>query len=256
MGKVISLFNQKGGVGKTTININLAAGLAQKKRNVLCIDLDPQANTTSGFGFTRTSETITIYNILTGDSSIEETIVEVIDRVDLIPSSPDLAAASMELSNHDSRDFLLNKAIMKVKDQYDYILIDCPPSLGLLTINALTASDSVIIPIQCEFYALEGLSQLVETINMIRNGLNPELEIEGVLLNMVDRRNNLTKDVMHEVKEYFKDKVYETQIPRNVRLAEAPSYGMSIFDYDMLSSGAWSFKKWVKEFIKRSEKNG
>lgn len=253
MGKIISLFNQKGGVGKTTVNINLAAGLAKKKRKVLAIDLDPQSNTTSGLGFSRTSETITIYDVLSGLHKIEEAIQPISENLDLVPSSPDLAAATLELANMENRDFLLMNALEGHLDQYDYILIDCPPALGLLTINALVASDSVVIPIQCEFYALEGLSQLLETIAMVKRGLNPKLEIEGVLLNMVDKRNNLTKDVMNEVKEYFTDKVYNTQIPRNVRLAEAPSYGMSIFDYDPLSSGAWSFKKWVKEFMKRSE---
>lgn len=253
MGKIISLFNQKGGVGKTTVNINLASGLANRKRKVLVIDLDPQSNTTSGLGFSRTSETITIYDVLTGLRKIEEAIEPISENLDLVPSSPDLAAATLELANMENRDFLLMNALEGHLDQYDYILIDCPPALGLLTINALVSSDSVIIPIQCEFYALEGLSQLLETISMVKQGLNPKLEIEGVLLNMVDRRNNLTKDVMNEVKEYFTDKVYNTQIPRNVRLAEAPSYGMSIFEYDPLSTGAWSFKKWVKEFMKRSE---
>ncbi|WP_459129492.1 ParA family protein [Guggenheimella bovis] len=256
MGKIISLFNQKGGVGKTTIHINLAAGLAKKKKKVLCIDLDPQANATSGFGVTRTSETLTTYDVLLGEASIEEAKLNVLDRVDLVPSSPDLAASQIDLANEADRDFLLYKALEDQKDKYDYILIDCPPALGILTINALTSSDSVLIPIQCEFYALEGLSQLVETVNMIKQGLNPKIDIEGVILNMVDRRNNLTRDVMNEVKAYFGDKVYETQIPRNVRLAEAPSYGMSIYDYDPLSTGAWSFNKWVKEFLKRSELNG
>lgn len=253
MGKIISLFNQKGGVGKTTVNINLAAGLANRKRKVLAIDLDPQSNTTSGLGFTRTTETVTIYDVLSGLKKIEEAIQPISDHLDLVPSSPDLAAATLELATMENRDFLLLNALEGHLEEYDYILIDCPPALGLLTINALVSSDSVIIPIQCEFYALEGLSQLLETIAMVKRGLNPRLEIEGVLLNMVDKRNNLTKDVMNEVKEYFEDKVYSTQIPRNVRLAEAPSYGMSIFDYDPLSTGAWSYNKWVKEFMKRSE---
>lgn len=253
MGKIISLFNQKGGVGKTTVNINLAAGLAKKKKKVLVIDLDPQSNTTSGLGITRHSETLTMYDVMTGETKIEEAILNAEERVDIVPSSPDLAAATFELTSDVKRDFILANALSAVKEKYDYILIDCPPALGLLTINALTASDSVIIPIQCEYYALEGLSQLMETIAMIKKGLNPNLSIEGVLLNMVDKRNNLTKDVMNEVKDYFKEKVYETHIPRNVRLAEAPSYGMSIFEYDPLSTGAWSFNKWVKEFLKRSE---
>lgn len=253
MGKIISLFNQKGGVGKTTVNINLAAGLARRKKKVLVIDLDPQSNSTSGFGFSRTTETVTIYHVLSGLKKIEEAIQPIMTNLDLVPASPDLAAATIELANLTDRDFRLLNALEHHVDEYDYVLIDCPPALGLLTINALVASDSVVIPIQCEFYALEGLSQLVETLTMVKKGLNPKLEIEGVLLNMVDKRNNLTKDVMHEVKDYFGDMVYNTQIPRNVRLAEAPSYGMSIYDYDPLSTGAWSYNKLIKEFLKRSE---
>lgn len=256
MASIIALFNQKGGVGKTTVAINLAAGLVKRKKKVLMVDLDPQSNTTSGFGIARTTETITIYEVLSGFHSIEASILKDHEGVDVVPSSPDLAAASSELGLREDAHFLLKDQLEGQRAHYDYILIDCPPALGMLTINALAACDSVIIPIQCEYYALEGLAQLLETLNMIRQGINPGIEIHGVLFNMVDKRNNLTRDVMEEVKDFFKDKVYHTQIPRNVRLAEAPSYGMSIFEYDPISTGAWHFGRWVKEFLRRSESNG
>lgn len=250
MGTIISLFNQKGGVGKTTINVNLTVALAKRKQRVLTIDLDPQGNTTSGFGVDA-SEQVSSYDVFLGEVSLQDAIVSTEEGVDLIPSSPDLAAASMILSQGEKKDYVLKEALQAIQADYDLIFIDCPPALGLLSINALVASDTVLIPIQCEFYALEGLSQLVETIQMIRSGMNPNLSIEGVLLNMVDKRNNLTRDVAFEVKKYFGDKVYDTEIPRNVRLAEAPSYGQSIFKYDSISKGAWSFKKLAKEFLQR-----
>lgn len=250
MGTIISLFNQKGGVGKTTINVNLTVALAKRKQRVLTIDLDPQGNTTSGFGVDA-SELVSSYDVFLGEASLQDAIVSTEEGVDLIPSSPDLAAASMVLSQGEKKDYVLKEALQAIQANYDLIFIDCPPALGLLSINALVASDTVLIPIQCEFYALEGLSQLVETIQMIRSGMNPNLSIEGVLLNMVDKRNNLTRDVAFEVKKYFGDKVYDTEIPRNVRLAEAPSYGQSIFKYDSISKGAWSFKKLAKEFLQR-----
>lgn len=250
MGTIISLFNQKGGVGKTTINVNLTVALAKRKQRVLTIDLDPQGNTTSGFGVDA-SELVSSYDVFLGEVSLQDAIVSTEEGVDLIPSSPDLAAASMMLSQGEKKDYVLKEALQAIQADYDLIFIDCPPALGLLSINALVASDTVLIPIQCEFYALEGLSQLVETIQMIRSGMNPNLSIEGVLLNMVDKRNNLTRDVAFEVKKYFGDKVYDTEIPRNVRLAEAPSYGQSIFKYDSISKGAWSFKKLAKEFLQR-----
>ncbi|NLY37576.1 MAG: ParA family protein [Tissierellia bacterium] len=250
MLKRVAIFNQKGGVGKTTVTVNLAVGLARRKKGTLIVDLDPQGNTTSGFGKVA-SEKGSIYEVFRGEAEIEDILLPIEKNLDLIPSSRDLAAFSME--QEEKSPGLLIEKLEPIFANYDYILIDCPPSLGLLSLNALVAAHSVLIPIQCEYYALEGLSQLMETMEMMQRGLNPGLYLEGVLLNMVDKRNNLTKDVAMEVRRFFKDKVYQTEIPRNVRLAEAPSYGMSIYDYDNLSRGSMSFKKWVKEFIKRSE---
>lgn len=250
MSKVVALFNQKGGVGKTTITINLAVGLARRKKKVLVVDLDPQSNTTSGFGQEASPEG-SIYEVFHGEVEAQDILLPLEKNLDLLPSSRDLAAFSLESDSKDPEK--LKRKLTPLRENYDYILLDCPPSLGLLSLNALVASDSVLIPIQCEYYALEGLSQLMETMDMMQRGLNPSLSLEGVLLNMVDKRNNLTKDVAMEVRNFFKDKVYKTEIPRNVRLAEAPSYGMNIYDYDSLSRGSMSFKKWVKEFIKRSE---
>lgn len=250
MHKRLAIFNQKGGVGKTTVSVNLAAGLARRKKKVLIVDLDPQANTSSGFGHDL-SKGPSIYEVFHGDAKLEDTIVNLEANLDLLPSSKDLAAFSMEVDNQAPT--LLKEKLKPVFEDYDFILIDCPPSLGFLSLNALVAAHSVLIPIQCEYYALEGLSQLTESMDMIKRGINPDLYLEGVLLNMVDKRNNLTKDVAMEVRRFFKDKVYKTEIPRNVRLAEAPSYGMSIYDYDNLSRGAMAFRKWVREFIKRSE---
>ncbi len=250
MSKVVALFNQKGGVGKTTVTINLAVGLARRKKKVLVVDLDPQSNTTSGFG-QEASDKGSIYELFHGEVEAQDILLSLEKNLDILPSSRDLAAFSLESEGKDP--MLLKNKLQNIKKDYDYVLLDCPPSLGLLSVNALVASDTVLIPIQCEYYALEGLSQLMETIDMMQRGLNPTLEVEGVLLNMVDKRNNLTKDVAAEVRNFFKDKVYNTEIPRNVRLAEAPSYGMNIYDYDSLSRGSMSFKRWVREFIKRSE---
>ena len=230
MGKVISIFNQKGGVGKTTTNINLSLAVADLVKRVLIIDNDPQGNSTSGIGIDKFSLTGSLYEALIGELSIEECITATrIENLDILPSTLSLAGAEIELISNDHREYLLKSIIEEIKSLYDYIFIDCPPSLGLLTLNYLTAADSVIIPIQCEYYALEGVSQLMRTYQMVRNGLNPDLMIQGVILNMYDGRNNLSIQVAEEVKSYFKGSVYQTIIPRNVRLAEAPSHGVSIF---------------------------
>ena len=251
MGKAIAIFNQKGGVGKTTTNINLAACLALKGKNILIIDIDPQGNTTSGIGVSKRNLKNTIYNILIDKTyDPKNAIIKTnVKNLDLIPASVDLAGAEVELVEIEGRESTLKKALDKIKKDYDYIFIDCPPSLGLLTINSLTAVDSVLIPIQCEFYALEGVSQLVSTIELVKKSLNPELEIQGVILSMFDGRTNLSVQVVQEVKKYFGGKVYATVIPRNVRLAEAPSFGMPITEYDPKSKGAEAYMDFAEEFL-------
>lgn len=257
MSRVISVFNQKGGVGKTTTVINLSAALAYTgliKKNVLVIDMDPQGNTSSGLGFNKAELDLDIYNVLIGQASINEAKKEVRNRhLQLVPAKPDLTGFEVEALSLEDPYNCLKKALDEVRDDYDYLFIDCPPSLGMLSLNALTASDSVLIPIQTEFYALEGVSQLVSTLDMIKESVNPNLEVEGVLLSMVDRRTNLAQDVEAEVKKYFGDQVFETVIPRNVRLAEAPSYGESIITYDRFSKGAQAYLSLAKE-IKKKEK--
>ena len=255
MGKAIAIFNQKGGVGKTTTNINLAACLALRGKKVLVLDIDPQGNTTSGLGIAKKELEDTVYNILVDNeydprNAIIETGVE---NLDLIPASVDLAGAEVELVQVEGREKALKVGIEKIKDNYDYIFIDCPPSLGLLTINSLAAVDSVLIPIQCEFYALEGVSQLVSTIELVKKSLNPALEVQGVILSMFDGRTNLSAQVVQEVKRYFGGKVYSTVIPRNVRLAEAPSYGLPITLYDPKSRGAEAYMEFSEEFIELEE---
>ena len=255
MGKAIAIFNQKGGVGKTTTNINLAACLAKKGKKILVVDIDPQGNTTSGIGVQKRSLKNTVYNILI-DSNYDpkKAIVHTAtDNLDLIPASVDLAGAEVELVGMDGRESTLKWGLDKIRDKYDYIFIDCPPSLGLLTINSLTAVDSVLIPIQCEFYALEGVSQLVSTIELVKKSLNPRLTIQGVILSMFDGRTNLSAQVVQEVKRYFGGKVYKTVIPRNVRLAEAPSYGMPITEYDPKSKGAEAYMDFAEEFLDMEE---
>ena len=257
MGKVIAIFNQKGGVGKTTTNINLAACLALKGKRVLILDIDPQGNTTSGIGVSKKNLNYTVYNILIDKNfdprkAILKTKVE---NLDLIPASVDLAGAEVELVEIEGRERTLKNGLDKIKDNYDYIFIDCPPSLGLLTINSLSAVDSVLIPIQCEFYALEGVSQLVSTIELVKKSLNPNLEIQGVILSMFDGRTNLSLQVVQEVKKYFGGKVYATVIPRNVRLAEAPSYGMPITQYDPKSKGAEAYMDFAEEFLDLEEED-
>lgn len=253
MGKAIAIFNQKGGVGKTTTNINLGACLAMKGKNVLIMDIDPQGNTTSGIGIKKKTLDYTVYDLLI-DSDFDTNaaiLPTAIEGLDIIPASVDLAGAEIELVQIDGREKRLKNAIDKVRERYDYIFIDCPPSLGLLTINSLTAVDSVLIPLQCEFYALEGVSQLMNTIDLVKRGLNPNLEIEGVILSMFDGRTNLSAQVVQEVKKYFGDKVYSTVIPRNIRLAEAPGYGMAITQYDPKSKGAEAYIEFAEEFLER-----
>lgn len=257
MGKAIAIFNQKGGVGKTTTNINLAACLALKGKKVLVLDIDPQGNTTSGIGVSKKNLKYTIYNILI-DKSFDprKAIIKTnVENLDLIPASVDLAGAEVELVEIEGRERTLKNGLDKIKDNYDYIFIDCPPSLGLLTINSLSAVDSVLIPIQCEFYALEGVSQLVSTIELVKKSLNPKLEIQGVILSMFDGRTNLSLQVVQEVKKYFGGKVYATVIPRNVRLAEAPSYGMPITQYDPKSRGAEAYMDFAEEFLDMEEED-
>lgn len=259
MGKTIAIFNQKGGVGKTTTNINLAACLALKGKKVLILDIDPQGNTTSGVGIAKKGLEKTTYEILVDDNiNTSDAIMNTgVKNLDIIPASVQLAGAEIELVQLESREQRLKKAIDAIKSSYDYIFIDCPPSLGLLTINSLTAVDSVLIPIQCEFYALEGVSQLMSTIELVKKSLNPDLQIQGVILSMYDGRTNLSIQVVEEVKKYFKEKVYTTVIPRNVRLAEAPSYGIPITEYDPRSAGAQAYMEFAEEFLElEAEING
>ena len=255
MGKAIAIFNQKGGVGKTTTNINLAACLAIKGKKILILDIDPQGNTTSGVGISKKDLDITKHEILVEDTyHPEEAIISTgIENLDIMPASVQLAGAEVELIELAGREKRLKRAIDILKPKYDYIFIDCPPSLGILTINSLTAVDSVLIPIQCEFYALEGVSQLMSTIDIVKRNMNPELEIQGVILSMFDGRTNLSVQVVEEVKKYFREKVYTTVIPRNVRLAEAPSYGMPVIQYDPKSSGAIAYMEFADEFLSGEE---
>lgn len=250
MGKTIAIANQKGGVGKTTSSVNLGASLATLGKKVLLLDIDPQGNTTSGIGINKADVTYCIYDVLINDISPADVVLKTnIEGLSIIPATIQLAGAEIELVPTISREIRLKRALQIIKDQYDYILIDCPPSLGILTINSLTAADSVLIPIQCEYYALEGLSQLLNTIRLVQKHLNTNLLIEGVLLTMLDARTNLGIQVIEEVKKYFQDKVYKTIIPRNVRLSEAPSHGQSIISYDPKSRGAEVYLDLAKEVI-------
>ncbi len=252
MGKVISVANQKGGVGKTTTAVNLSTLLAKKGKKVLLIDTDPQGNATSGLGVTKEVE-LSVYDILVGETTFEETVQETeVKNLTVCPSNISLAGAEVELVSMMSREQRLKEKLEVVKDEYDFIIIDCPPSLGLITLNAFTASDSVLIPVQCEYFALEGLGQLLNTVNLVKKHLNKNLEIEGALLTMYDARTNLSNQVVKEVKKYFEDKVYKTVIPRNVRLSEAPSYGMPISIYDPKSKGAKAYEKFTKELLKNN----
>lgn len=251
--KKVCIFNQKGGVGKTTTNINLCAYLAMEGYKVLTIDIDPQGNTTSGLGLDKRNLELSMYDVLTSDASLREVILksELVQNLFIAPSTMELAGAEVEIIGKEDRETILTNKIKEVEDEYDFIFIDCPPSLGVLTINALTSVESVLIPIQCEFYALEGVGQLINTIQLVKKSLNKNLEIEGVVMTMYDYRTNLSNEVLEEVKNFFNEKVYETKISRNIRLAEAPSFGLPIMLYDEKCKGAESYKLLTKEFLSR-----
>ena len=253
MGKIISIANQKGGVGKTTTAINLSTVLAKKGKKVLMIDADPQGNGTSGVGVDKDQQ-FSVYDVLIEDIEIENTLQKTqVRNLDLCPSNINLAGAEVQLVSMENREYKLKEKVDKIKDKYDFVIIDCPPSLGLITLNAFTASDSVLIPVQCEYYALEGLGQLLNTIELVKKRMNKSLHIEGALLTMYDARTNLSNQVVKEVKNYFGDRVYKNVIPRNVKLSEAPSYGLPITLYDARSKGAKRYDKFVKEFLKANE---
>ena len=254
MCKVIAIANQKGGVGKTTTTVNLGASLAFVGKKILLVDSDAQGNATSGMGIRKPDVTHDIYDVLVNEVPIQDAIYPTSrENLDIVPATLQLAGAEIELTSMMARESRLKMALNEVKDQYDFILIDCPPSLGHLTINAFTASDSILIPVQCEYYALEGLSQLLNTVRLVQKHFNPELEIEGVLLTMYDARTNLGAEVVEEVRRYFQEKVYDTIIPRNIRLSEAPSHGMAIIDYDIRSKGAEVYQALAKEVLTREK---
>lgn len=251
--KTIAIFNQKGGVGKTTTNINLCSYLALQGYKVLAIDIDPQGNTTSGLGIDKRKIQTSTYDVLTTDISIDSAIkeCELINNFYIVPSKMELAGAEVELISRNNRELILKNKLAEMKSKFDFVFLDCPPSLGFLTVNALSASDSVLIPIQCEFYALEGVGQLISTIQLVKKSLNRNLNIEGVVMSMYDGRTNLSSGVVNEVKNYFKEKVYNTTIPRNIRLAEAPSYGLPIMLYDNNCKGAEAYENLTKEFLEK-----
>ena len=252
MGRVIAIANQKGGVGKTTTSINLTAALAEQGKKVLVIDIDPQGNTTSGFGIDKNDLDETIYELILGECSINDCIIkDVMPNISVLPSNVNLAAAEIELIGVEKKEFILKNEVDWIKDHYDYILIDCPPSLSMLTVNAMTTAGSVLVPIQCEYYALEGLSQLIHTVNLVKERLNPSLEMEGVVFTMYDSRTNLSMQVVENVKSHLEQNIYNTLIPRNIRLAEAPSYGMPLTKYDPKSAGAEAYRQLANEVINK-----
>lgn len=254
MGRIIAVANQKGGVGKTTTAINLSACLAEKGQRVLVVDIDPQGNTTSGFGIDKDALENTIYELVLGECRIEDCIIkDVIDNLDILPSNVNLAGAEIDLIGVDNREYILKDKLNGTAENYDFVVIDCPPSLTMLTVNAMTTADTVLVPIQCEFYALEGLSQLLHTIDLVRERLNPDLEMEGVVFTMYDSRTNLSLQVVENVKDNLNQAIYKTIIPRNVRLAEAPSHGMPINLYDSKSAGAESYRLLADEVMHRGE---
>ena len=255
MGRIIAVANQKGGVGKTTTTVNLSAALAEEGRKVLLVDLDPQGNATSGVGVDKRSVTPTVYELFTGSATFEECLIKTeYDNLYVLPANINLSGAEIDLIDQEDREYYLQEIFDEVKDRFDYILIDCPPSLNMLTVNALTAADSVLVPIQCEYYALEGLSQLIHTINLVKKKLNPALEMEGVVFTMYDARTKLSMQVVENVKGTLQENIYETIIPRNIRLAEAPSYGMPITAYATHSTGANSYRLLAMEVIAHNEK--
>ena len=254
MGRIIAIANQKGGVGKTTTAINLSASLAEAGQKILAVDFDPQGNATSGLGFEKGYLDKTVYEVLMGEIPVEASIIkDVQENLDVLPSDVDLSGAEIELLDVENKESVLKGVLDSIKDQYEFIVIDCPPSLSLLTINALVAADTVIVPIQCEYYALEGLSQILQTVDLIKKKLNPNLELEGVVFTMYDARTNLSLEVVESVKSHLNRNIYKTTIPRNVRLAEAPSHGMPINLYDSRSTGAESYRMLAAEVIRRGE---
>ena len=253
MGRIIAIANQKGGVGKSTTAINLAACLAEKEQKVLIVDIDPQGNATSGLGVSKDDVENTIYQVMLGTISADDAIQkDVFDNLDVLPSNVNLAGAEIELIDVENREYILKNILYDIKDRYDYIVLDCPPSLSMLTVNAMTAADTVLVPIQCEYYALEGLTQLIHTINLVKRKLNPELELEGVVFTMYDARTNLSLQVVENVKENLGQNIYNTIIPRNVRLAEAPSHGLPINIYDSKSAGAESYRLLAEEVMNQN----